>query len=62
MTSFKTGLRFKNVNGHVEIFDFFNRFICSGDDEEDALEGLQELLESYGGEVLPAVVQNEWIQ
>lgn len=36
----------KNVGQHVEIFDFYNRFICSGDNEEDAMEGYNEVMES----------------
>lgn len=36
----------KKVNGHVEIFDFYNKFICSGDNEDDAMEGYYDLMKS----------------
>lgn len=47
MTSNRQIYTIKTIEDHVEIFDFFNRFICSGDNEQDAIEGLEEL---YGQE------------
>ena len=38
----------KTVMGHVEIYDLQNRFLCSGDDECDALEGYMELMKKVG--------------
>lgn len=36
----------KRVHGHVEILDFHNKFICSGDNEKDAMEGYYDLMKS----------------
>lgn len=46
MTKLQSLYTIKNVDGHIEIFDFFNRFICSGDNEQDAMEGFDEAYEA----------------
>lgn len=34
------------VKEHIEIYDFYNNFICSGDNESDAMEGYYTLMEN----------------